>query len=90
MEFWLTISEDETHLNWSALGAELRGAAIDAMGADHLPSVETAYDFLLANPECFGREEWPAGMPDAPGIALIAAYYAFDEPAACQPGEADV
>lgn len=62
-------------INWTSLGRDLRQSARDAHG-DEIPSVHFAYDFLLANPECFiDDEEWPAEMPSEPGIELIAAYY---------------
>jgi hypothetical protein len=65
-------------LDWTRLGRELRESADDAH-AGATPDVRLAYDFLLANPECFldsEDAEWPADMPPAPPIELIAAYHA--------------
>lgn len=62
-------------INWTDLGRELRQSARDAHGSD-IPFVDFAYDFLLANPECFiDGDEWPADMPSEANIELIAAYY---------------
>ena len=65
-------------LDWAKLGAELRASALDAHDGQ-LPPVEMAYQFLDANPECFGFEIWPADFPAAPTLALFAAYYGFDD-----------
>ena len=40
-------------MNWTKIGTELRQCATDAHGTANLPSVLFAYEFLLANPECF-------------------------------------
>jgi hypothetical protein len=60
--------------DWTRLGAELRASALDAHDGN-LPPVEMSYDFLMANPECFGFEEWPADLPAEPNIELVAAYF---------------
>ena len=61
--------------DWSALGIELRQSALDAHEGV-LPAASIAYDFLLANPECFGRgDRWPEDMPARPPPELAAAYY---------------
>jgi hypothetical protein len=61
-------------MDWTQLGRLLRQSALDAHDGE-LPTVYTAYSFLLDNPECFYGEEWPADMPAEPNIELIAAYY---------------
>lgn len=61
-------------LDWKELGIALRQAADDAHDSK-TPPVTLSYQFLLDNPECFGREQWPAGMPQEPNIELIAAYH---------------
>jgi hypothetical protein len=60
-------------LDWIALGADLRGAALDAH--DKLPAVDVAYSFLLENPECFDRGAWPEDMPGDAPLELVTAYY---------------
>jgi hypothetical protein len=64
-----------TFVSWTKLGAELRASSNDMSGTNPIPSVDTAYAFLLENPECFGFEEWPQDMPGEPNIELIWAYY---------------
>jgi hypothetical protein len=64
---------EQNTLDWARLGAELRVSAKDAHDGN-LPPVEMAYGFLVANPECFGFEEWPADLPAEPNDELIAAY----------------
>lgn len=61
-------------LDWTRLGTELRASALDAHNGE-LPPIGISYTFLLDNPECFGREEWPADMPGEPTVQLIAAYF---------------
>jgi hypothetical protein len=69
----------QTELNWTELGRALRASAEDAHGADDLPGVLSAYQFLLDNPELFSedgeRESWPADMPIFPPADLIDGYY---------------
>jgi hypothetical protein len=76
-------------LNWTALGKEARASVDDAdLRLTDDPNdtrpicVREAYSFLLNNPECFGREDWPAEMPQEPNIEFIAAYYRVGEGAA--------
>lgn len=64
----------QSELDWTELGRELRQNANDAWGKD-VPDARDAYGFLLANPWCFGFEEWPEDMPHEANIELIAAYY---------------
>jgi hypothetical protein len=70
--------------DWTKIGATLRESALSAHGGE-LPSVETAYGFLLDNPECFGElEAWPDDMPQRPNAEVMAAYYG--PPGVEQPG----
>ena len=75
-----TIQLRRNTMDWTKLGWELRESALDAHDGE-LPSINIAYSFLLENPECFGREDWPEDMPQEPNIELIAAYYAAGEAA---------
>lgn len=60
--------------DWYSLGIELREATLDAHAGELIDS-DNAYAFLLENPECFGREEWPSPMPQRPPTALLAGYH---------------
>ncbi len=61
-------------LDFEKLGTELRQSADDAHDME-TPPVHFAWDFLIENPECFGWDEWPADMPQAPPEAAIDGYY---------------
>jgi hypothetical protein len=66
---------DWEKLDWKALGAQLRQSALDAFD-DDLPSIATAYSFLLDNAELFTDSgEWPLYMPDQAPAEMVAAYY---------------
>lgn len=59
-------------LDWWRLGVELRASALDCWG--RLPHPADAYRFLRMNPELFDYAAWPAEMPAAPPLELVAAY----------------
>jgi hypothetical protein len=60
-------------LDFTELGRELRASADDAHEGD-TPSIDLAYSFLLDNPECFGYDGWPEGMPETAPEELQRAY----------------
>ena len=62
-------------LNWLTLGIEMAESAMDAHEG-YLPNFTIGYDFMLENPECFGREEWPGDMPKDAPVAFRIGYYA--------------
>lgn len=66
-------------LDWTQLGHDARVSALDAHDGV-LPTPDTAYSFMLDNPECFMgstdvNDEWPGDMPTEPNIEFLAAYF---------------
>lgn len=61
--------------DWWKFGVLLREATLDAWDGELIDS-SIAYEFLLENPECFGRDdEWPENMPKVPPPALVDGYH---------------
>lgn len=61
-------------INWFEMGVLLREATLDAH-ENELIAVDDAYCFFIENPECFGREDWPAAMPPRAPQALKRGYH---------------
>lgn len=78
-EFEYETAASLSDIDWRKLGEALRENATEAFGAT-MPPLDSAYTFLLDNPECFGYEEWPADMPQTAPEELQRAYGMVTEP----------
>lgn len=63
----LTLNATSPSIDWDALGRKLRAS-------EFAPPIDIAYSFLIENPEHFGYDKWPAGMPGAAPEELQRAY----------------
>ena len=60
--------------DWRQFGQLLRESTLDAFDGELIDS-DAAYEYLLENPESFGREDWPKNMPTRPPRALVDGYH---------------